>query len=140
MPLKDLEEMEKRHSAVETFVNHPGAVEEIQERLSNIGDLERIVSRAAAGKISPREIVQLKRGLEQMEPIKSVCTELGGTTARLGDDVILFNDLYEFIGKNMLPEPANAFGKGDIIADGVSEELDELRRIARHGKDYLLQL
>ena len=140
MPLKDLEEMEKRHSAVETFVNHPGAVEEIQERLSNIGDLERIVSRAAAGKISPREIVQLKRGLEQMEPIKSVCTELGGTTARLGDDVILFNDLYEFIGKNMLPEPANAFGKGDIIADGVNEELDELRRIARHGKDYLLQL
>ena len=140
MPLKDLEEMEKRHSVVDTFVNHPGAVEEIQERLSNIGDLERIVSRAAAGKISPREIVQLKRGLEQMEPIKSVCTELGGTTARLGDDVILFNDLYEFIGKNMLPEPANAFGKGDIIADGVNEELDELRRIARHGKDYLLQL
>ena len=140
MPLKDLEEMENRHSAVETFVNHPGVVEEIQERLSNIGDLERIISRAAAGKISPREIVQLKRGLEQMEPIKSVCTELGGTTARLGDDVILFNDLYEFIGKNMLPEPANAFGKGDIIADGVNEELDELRRIARHGKDYLLQL
>lgn len=140
MPLKDLEEMEKRHSVVDTFVNHPGAVEEIQERLSNIGDLERIVSRAAAGKISPREIVQLKRGLEQMEPIKSVCTELGGITAQMGDDVILFNELYEFIGKNMLPEPANAFGKGDIIADGVNEELDELRRIARHGKEYLLQV
>ncbi|MBO7268171.1 MAG: DNA mismatch repair protein MutS, partial [Bacteroidales bacterium] len=140
MPLKDLDEMEKRHSVVDTFVNHPGAVEEIQERLSNIGDLERIVSRAAAGKISPREIVQLKRGLEQMEPIKSVCTELGGTTAQMGDDVILFNELYEFIGKNMLPEPANAFGKGDIIADGVNEELDELRRIARHGKEYLLQV
>ena len=140
MPLKDLEEMEKRHSAVDIFVNHPGAVEEIQERLSNIGDLERIISRAAAGKISPREIVQLKRGLEQMEPIKGVCTDLGGTAARLGDDVILFNDLYEFIGKNMLPEPANAFGKGDIIADGVNEELDELRRIARHGKEYLLQV
>ena len=140
MPLKDLDEMEKRHSVVDTFVNHPGAVEEIQERLSNIGDLERIVSRAAAGKISPREIVQLKRGLEQMEPIKSVCTELGGTTAQMGDDVILFNELYEFIGKNMLPDPANAFGKGDIIADGVNEELDELRRIARHGKEYLLQV
>ena len=140
MPLKDLDEMEKRHSVVDTFVNHPGAVEEIQERLSNIGDLERNVSRAAAGKISPREIVQLKRGLEQMEPIKSVCTELGGTTAQMGDDVILFNELYEFIGKNMLPEPANAFGKGDIIADGVNEELDELRRIARHGKEYLLQV
>ena len=140
MPLKDLEEMERRHSAVDIFVNHPGAVEQIQERLSNIGDLERIISRAAAGKISPREIVQLKRGLEQMEPIKEICTELGDTAARLGDDVILFNDLYEFIGKNMLPEPANAFGKGDIIADGVNEELDELRRIARHGKEYLLQV
>jgi len=140
MPLKDLQEIEKRHSVVDTFVNHPGAVEEIQQRLSNIGDLERIVSRAAAGKISPREIVQLKRGLEQMEPIKGVCTELGGTAAQMGDGVILFNELYEFIGKNMLPEPANAFGKGDIIADGVNEELDELRRIARHGKEYLLQV
>ncbi len=140
MPLKDLEEIQKRHNVVETFVNHPGAVEEVQERLSNIGDLERIISRAAAGKIAPREIVQLKRGLEQMAPIKAVCTELGGSAANLGEGIILFDELYEFIGKNMLPEPANAFGKGDIIADGVNEELDELRRIARHGKDYLLQL
>lgn len=140
MPLKDLEQMQQRHNVVEIFVEHPGAVEEIQERLSNVGDLERIISRAAAGKIAPREIVQLKKGLEQMEPIKGICTELGGSAAELGEGIILFNQLYEFIGKNMLPEPANAFGKGDIIAEGVNEELDNLRQIARHGKDYLLQV
>lgn len=140
MPLKDLEEIEKRHSVVESFVANSGAIEQIQEHLSNIGDLERIISRAAAGKIAPREIVQLKRGLEQMEPVKEICCDLGGDTAQLGEGIILFNDLYEFIGKHMLPEPANAFGKGDIIADGVSEELDQLRQIARHGKDYLLQV
>ena len=140
MPLKDLQEIEKRHSVVEIFVNHQGATEQVQEHLSNIGDLERIISRAAGGKIAPREIVQLKRGLEQMEPVKSVCCELGEQAAQLGEGIVLFNDLHEFIGKTMLPDPANAFGKGDIIADGVNEELDELRRIARHGKDYLLQV
>lgn len=140
MPLKDLGEIEKRHSVVEMFVNHPGATEQVQQHLANIGDLERIISRAAAGKIAPREIVQLKRGLEQMEPIKGICIELGGTAAEAGEGILLFNDLYEYIGRHMLAEPANAFGKGDIIADGVNGELDELRRIARHGKDYLLQV
>lgn len=140
MPLKDLGEIEKRHSVVEMFVNHPGATEQVQQHLANIGDLERIISRAAAGKIAPREIVQLKRGLEQMEPIKGICTELGGTAAEAGEGILLFNDLYEYIGRHMLAEPASAFGKGDIIADGVNGELDELRRIARHGKDYLLQV
>lgn len=140
MPLKDLGEIDKRHSVVETFVSHPGAMEQVQQHLSGIGDMERIISRAAAGKISPREIVQLKRGLEQMEPIKEICKELEGTAAQLGEGIILFNELYEYIGRHMLSEPANAFGKGDIIADGVNEELDELRRIARHGKDYLLQV
>ena len=140
MPLKDLGEMEKRHSVVEMFVNHPGATEQVQQHLSNIGDLERIISRAAAGKIAPREIVQLKRGLEQMEPVKDICSELGGAVAELGEGIILFNELYEYIGRHMLAEPASAFGKGDIIADGVNGELDELRKIARHGKDYLLQV
>ena len=140
MPLKDLGEIEKRHSVVEMFVNHPGATEQVQQHLASIGDLERIISRAAAGKIAPREIVQLKRGLEQMEPIKGICTELGGTAAEAGEGILLFNDLYEYIGRHMLAEPASAFGKGDIIADGVNGELDELRRIARHGKDYLLQV
>lgn len=140
MPLKDLEQIEARHSVVDTFVTHDGATDEVQQRLSDIGDLERIVSRAAAGKIAPREIIQLKRGLEQMEPIKDICTQLGGEAASLGSGIILFNQLYDYIAATMLPEPANAFGKGDIIADGVNEELDNLRQIARHGKEYLLQV
>ena len=140
MPLKDLEQIEARHAVVDTFVAHDGAMEEVQQRLSDIGDLERIISRAAAGKIAPREIIQLKRGLEQMEPIKDICTQLGGEAASLGSGIILFNQLYDYIAATMLPEPANAFGKGDIIADGVNEELDNLRQIARHGKEYLLQV
>ena len=140
MPLKDLEQIEARHSVVDTFVAHDGATSEVQQRLSDIGDMERIISRAAAGKIAPREIIQLKRGLEQMEPIKEICTELGGEAATLGNGIILFNELYDYIASTMLPEPANAFGKGDIIADGVNEELDNLRQIARHGKEYLLQV
>ena len=140
MPLKNLEQIEARHSVVDTFVAHDGATEEVQQRLSDIGDLERIISRAAAGKIAPREIIQLKRGLEQMEPIKDICTQLGGEAASLGSGIILFNQLYDYIAATMLPEPANAFGKGDIIADGVNEELDNLRQIARHGKEYLLQV
>ena len=140
MPLKDLEQIEARHAVVDTFVAHDGATSEVQQRLSDIGDMERIISRVAAGKIAPREIIQLKRGLEQMEPIKEICTELGGEAATLGNGIILFNELYDYIASTMLPEPANAFGKGDIIADGVNEELDNLRQIARHGKEYLLQV
>ena len=140
MPLKDLEQIEARHAVVDTFVVHDGATQEVQQRLSDIGDMERIISRAAAGKIAPREIIQLKKGLEQMEPIKGICTELGGEAATLGNGIILFNKLYDYIASTMLPEPANAFGKGDIIADGVNEELDNLRQIARHGKEYLLQV
>ena len=140
MPLKDLEQIEARHAVVDTFVVHDGATQEVQQRLSDIGDMERIISRAAAGKIAPREIIQLKRGLEQMEPIKDICTQLGGEAASLGSGIILFNQLYDYIAATMLPEPANAFGKGDIIADGVNEELDSLRQIARHGKEYLLQV
>ena len=140
MPLKDLDEINRRHSVVETFADYTVAREDVQLRLSQIGDMERIISRAAAGKIAPREIIQLKRGLGQMEPIKEICTQLGGEAAQLAGGIRIFKDLYEFIGKHMLPEPANAFGKGDIIADGVNEELDQLRQIARHGKDYLLQV
>lgn len=143
MPLKDLKQIQKRHSVVDAFVNHQVGTEQLQEHLSNLGDLERIISRAAAGKIAPREIMQLKRGLEQMGPIKEICSEVGETSEALkglSEEILLFNDLHSFIGRHILPEPAAAFGKGDIIADGVNEELDQLRKIARHGKDYLLQI
>ena len=149
MPVKDLEEIERRHSVVEYFANNGGMRDQMQEFISNVGDLERITAKAAAGKISPREVVQLKRGLEQMRPIREICEAAQGgqepaqgcsELARIGSGISLFEELKQEIEKTMLAEPAAQFGKGDIIADGVNPELDELRRIARYGKDFLLQI
>ncbi|MBR5856175.1 MAG: DNA mismatch repair protein MutS [Bacteroidales bacterium] len=146
MPVKSKEEIEKRHSVVEFFVNEREAAEHVRECISNVGDLERITARAAAGKISPREVVQLKRGLDQMAPIKAVCSESsqvsGGADEllRIGEGISLFEELKQEISSTMLQEPASQFGKGDIIAEGVNDELDNLRKIARYGKDYLLQI
>lgn len=141
MPVKEEQEIGLRHDVVDYFVNNHSIREQIQEHISNVGDLERITSRAAAGKISPREIMQLKRGLEQMGPIKEICLQDNcDALAVSGRDISLFQDLYEEINQKILPEPAAAFGKGDIVADGVSVDLDELRQIARHGKDFLLHI
>lgn len=141
MPVKEEQEIGLRHDVVDYFVNNSPIREQIQEHISNVGDLERITSRAAAGKISPREIMQLKRGLEQMGPIKEICLQdTCDALAVSGRDISLFQDLYEEINQKILPEPAAAFGKGDIVADGVSVDLDELRQIARHGKDFLLHI
>lgn len=137
MPVKDIQEIEQRHTVVEYFVDHAAEREQIQERIGNVGDLERITSRAAAGKIMPREVMQLKRGLGQMEAIK----ELGMKAMPLqAGELSLLEELYNEIDRKMAAEPAAAFGKGDIIAAGVEKELDELREIARHGKDYLLHV
>lgn len=137
MPVKDIQEIEQRHTVVEYFVDHAGEREQIQESIGNVGDLERITSRAAAGKIMPREVMQLKRGLGQMEAIK----ELGMKAMPLqAGELSLLEGLYNEIDTKMAPEPAATFGKGDIIAAGVEKELDDLREIARHGKDYLLHV
>ncbi len=141
MPVKEKAEIESRLDVVECFVNDVQAREQMTELLGNVGDLERITAKAAAGKIMPREILQLKRGLEQMRPIKEICTAAAcGELNRLGEGIELFDALREEIAGKMMAEPAAIFGKGDIIADGVNEELDQLRQIARHGKDYLLQV
>lgn len=137
MPVKDIREIEQRHNVVAYFTDHTGERERIQESIGNVGDLERITSRAAAGKIMPREVMQLKRGLGQMEAIK----ELGMKAMPLqAGELSLLEGLYDEIDRKMASEPAAIFGKGDIIAEGVDKELDELREIARHGKDYLLHV
>lgn len=137
MPVKDIQEIEQRHTVVEYFVDHAAEREQMQEHIGNVGDLERITSRAAAGKIMPREVMQLKRGLGQMEAIK----ELGMKAMPLqAGELSLLEGLYGEIDRKMAPEPAATFGKGDIIAAGVDKELDDLREIARHGKDYLLHV
>ena len=141
MPVMDLTELEDRYSVVQHFVDDSQALQEVQGLIGDIGDLERIISRAAAGKILPREVMQLHRGLSRIVPIRELCSGKG--VEPLDRMIAAMSDcasLVEYLGKTMHPQTAAAVGKGDVIAPGVSEELDELRRIARHGKDYLIDL
>ena len=141
MPLKESAKIEERLSVVEYFVKESEKRAEARELLSNVGDLERITARAAAGKIFPREVLQLKRGLAQALPLKEICVESEvPQLVELGQKINVPSELLEKIERELLPNPAAQLGKGDIIADGVNEELDRLRELARHGKDYLLNL
>ena len=140
MPVMDLQELEDRYSVVQHFVENGEDLSALQGMISEIGDLERIISRAAAGKIMPREVMQLRRGLSQTAPIIQLCRgkveALDSLLGRMSDCA----ELLEYLGKTMHPETAAAVGKGDVIASGVNDELDDLRKIARHGKEYLLEI
>ena len=141
MPVMDLQELEDRYSVVQYFVDNQAELRRLQTMVGDIGDLERIISRAAAGRIMPREVMQLRRGLSQIAPITRLCegkgvTALDELVGKMGDCA----GLLDYLGRTMHPETAAQLGKGDVIAGGVNEELDELRKIARHGKDYLLEV
>ena len=141
MPVMDLKELDSRYDVVGHFISRREDLMTLQEHIGNIGDLERIISRAATGRISPREVMQLKRGLEQTGPVMSICK--GHGSAPLDEMMSSFDDcsgLLDTLTRTMAPEPAAAIGKGDVIASGVSEELDSLRNLARHSKDILLQI
>ena len=141
MPLKSKEEIERRQGVVQYFADFEQKREAVRELVSQVGDLERIVARAAAGKIMPKEVMQLLRGLSIMGPLKSLALEDGvEELATLAEGIETFENLRRIIGEQMMPEPASLFGKGDIIANGVDAELDDLRRVARHSKEYLLNL
>ena len=141
MPVMDLQELESRYAVVQHFIDNRDDLMRLQTMVGEIGDLERIISRAAAGKIMPREVMQLRRGLSQTAPIMQLCKGKGVEAldeliAKMGDCA----ELLDFLTTTMHPETASQLGKGDVIASGVNEELDELRKIARHGKDYLLEV
>ena len=148
MPVKSINELNSRHNIVDLLYIDNSRRALLRDIISNIGDLERVVSRAAAGRISPREAVQLKRGLEQMEPLKEICREISAESdSPFSQEITLLSEgldecsaLKERLEKELLPDPAGQFGKGDIIASGVNDDLDSLRHIARHGKEYLNQL
>ncbi len=141
MPVMDLKELEDRYDVVQHFVDNQEDLLRLQTMVGDIGDLERIISRAAAGKIMPREVMQLRRGLSQTDPIIRLCKGRGVEALdSLLDRMSDCAGLLEYLGKTMHPETAAAVGKGDVIASGVNAELDELRKIARHGKDYLLEI
>ena len=141
MPVMDIDELEGRYSVVQHFIDNREDLARLQEMIGDIGDLERIISRAAAGKIMPREVMQLRRGLGQTAPIMQLCSGKG--VAALDEMLSLMGDcssLLDHLSRTMHPETASQLGKGDVIATGVNEELDELRKIARHGKEYLLEV
>ena len=141
MPLKSKEDIERRQGVVQYFADFEQKREAVRELVSQVGDLERIVARAAAGKIMPKEVMQLLRGLSIMGPLKSLALEDGvEELATLAEGIETFENLRRIIGEQMMAEPASLFGKGDIIANGVDAELDDLRRVARHSKEYLLNL
>ena len=141
MPLKSKEEIERRQGVVQYFADFEQKREAVRELVSQVGDLERIVARAAAGKIMPKEVMQLLRGLSIMGPLKRLALEDGvEELATLAEGIETFENLRRIIGEQMMAEPASLFGKGDIIANGVDAELDDLRSIARHSKEYLLNL
>ena len=141
MPLKSKEEIERRQGVVQYFADFEQKREAVRELVAQVGDLERIVARAAAGKIMPKEVMQLLRGLSIMGPLKSLALEDGvEELATLAEGIETFENLRRIIGEQMMAEPDSLFGKGDIIANGVDAELDDLRSIARHSKEYLLNL
>ena len=146
MPSLDLNELNARYDIVGHFTDNGELLNEVQCHISNIGDLDRIISRAATGKIMPREVLQLGRGLAQFDPIRKlcsgqgiasgVCAPLAELTASIGD----CSELLKAITETLAQDAAAAIGKGDVIAAGVSEELDKVREISRGGKDYLLKM
>ena len=140
-PLKEVKPINTRLDVVEYFFREPDFKDFIEEKLHLIGDLERIVSKAAVGRISPREVVQLKVALQAIEPIKNACLNADNESLRrIGEQLNLCVSIRDKIAKEIVNDPPLLVNKGGVIADGVNAELDELRRISYSGKDYLLQI
>lgn len=140
-PLRDVNAIRQRQEGVMYFFREPEFRELIDQQLRRVGDLERMVSKVAVGRISPREMAGLRVALEAMEPVKRACEHAGDESLRqLGARLEPCAELRERITRELTPEPPLLVSKGGVIAEGVNDELDELRRIAYSGKDYLLQI
>ena len=140
-PLKDKKPIEERLDIVEFYFREPEFRDILDEHLHMIGDLERIVSKVAAGRVSPRELVQLKLALKAIEPIKIACESSSNPALKqIGAQLDCCIDIRDRIEREIIPEPPLLLNKGGVIADGVDDTLDELRNIAYKGKDYLMQI
>ena len=140
-PLKDAKPINERLDVVEYFFREPDFKDFIEEQLHRIGDLERIVSKAAVGRIAPREVVQMKVALQAVEPIRNACLNAENESLRrIGEQLNPCVSLRDKIAREIKNDPPLLVNQGGVIADGVNEELDELRRIAYSGKDCLLQI
>jgi DNA mismatch repair protein MutS len=141
LPLKELNPIQERLNAVKTFVERENLRDELRQLLSNVGDIERIVSKVAVGKVSPKEIKQLQRNLALITPIKNLLfADKSKALNRISEQLNPCQTLIELIDKTLDDDPANQIGKGAVINQGFHAELDELRQIAFKGKEYLEQL
>lgn len=140
-PLKDATRIRQRQEIVEQFFRDPHFRDTIEELLQRIGDIERISSKIAAQRVSPRDMVQLRVALEAIRPIRQLCTESDSEQIRaIGQQFDLCETLRERISREIMPDPPFLVNKGNVIANGVNAELDELRQMAYSGKDYLLKI
>ena len=140
-PLKDKKPIEERLDVVEYYFREPDFRDIVEEQLHLIGDLERIIAKVAAGRVSPRELVQLKLALQAVEPIKYACENSSNEVLKhIGSQLDCCTVIRDRIAREIVPEPPLLLNKGGVVANGVNEHLDELREIAYNGKDYLMHI
>ena len=140
-PLKDVEQINRRLNVVEHFFKDTEAREQLKQQLETIGDLERLVSKVAVGRITPRELVQLRAALAAIEPIKRLCETSNCEVLRgIGEQLNLCQLIRDRIAREINPDAPNLLNRGNVISHGVNAELDELREISYSSKDYLLRL
>ena len=140
-PLKDERAIAERLDVVDSFFRDPDLRELLDESFRQMGDLERIISKVAVGRVSPREVVQLKTALMALAPVKEACEQSENEhIRRIGEQLNLCSTIRDRIAHDIVPDPPLLVNKGGVIAPGVNEELDQLRDIAYHNKDYLLKM
>lgn len=140
-PLKDAAAINRRLDVVDHFFRHPDHRETVHQLIEQVGDLERLAGKVAVGRVTPREMMQLRAALEAINPIKEICLDSGEPTLRsYGEQLNPCRDIAQRIAHELVTEPGANILKGNVIAKGVNDELDELREIAFKGKDYLLKI
>lgn len=140
-PLKDVAAINARLDVVEYFFRHPDQREEVKAALEQVGDMERLISKVAVGRVTPRELVQLRHALEAIVPIKQICEQADDNSLRaIGEQLNPCASIRERLTHDLVEDAPTALNRGTVFREGVDNELDDLRHIAFSGKDYLIQL
>jgi DNA mismatch repair protein MutS len=141
LPLKDINQINERLDVTGFFYDNPLFMREISELIRQTGDLERLISKVAVNRINPREVVQLKRALMAIEPLQSLCSKSGcQPLVKLSDQMNPCKSLAELIDRTLNNDPPVQINKGNVISEGISQELDDLRKVLYSGKDYIAEL
>ena len=141
LPIKEIQPLNERYNVVDYFLKHPNFRDHVEDNIRHIGDIERLISKVAVARITPREVVQLRLALSAIEPVKLACEASDDATLRrIGEQLNPCHSIRERIERELVPDAPNQVGKGKVIADGIDSELDELRDVAFSGKDYLANM